>query len=296
MSLMARFGPGPHFVRISVHVEQATPKTQSFTVQMAPLDSMPHAVHLFLEQVSHKLWNRGWFYINGPHVMQAGPQADFTRLATLDDKTMDERSLALSPFRELQLDTMAFSEYSEDFPHEPFTLGYTGRPGGPDWYINKVDNTKAHGPGGQFHHEIEEFADSCFAKVVDGFDVINMMMSLPTVQEAGEYQYFFEIPVYITNMAIVEDPKKPKAEQPKELEEHIDLTGAQLKEALKETTTTGEAALMDILRAIKHVQHPESKDESAAQGTATAGSAKLSKEEIEKHVKLQKAPIPDDLY
>jgi hypothetical protein len=282
-----RFGPGPHFVKITVQMEQATPKSQSFVVQMAPLDSMPHAVHLFLEQVSHKLWNRGWFYINGPHVMQAGPQADLSRVGV---DTTDERSLALWPFRELQLDSLAFPEYSEDFPHEPYTLGFTGRPGGPDWYINKVDNVKAHGPGGQFHHELEEFADSCFAKVIDGFDVIKTMINLPTVQEAGEYQYFYEIPVYITNMAIVDDPKKPAtvAELPKVLEEHMDLTGAQLKEALKETGT-GDAALMDILRAIKHVTHPDANAETS-NGTTT-GSAKLSKENIEEYAKLTKAKL-----
>jgi hypothetical protein len=307
-----RFGPGPHYVKITLQMDQATPKTQSFVVQMAPLGSMPHAVHLFLEQVSHKLWNRGWFYINGPHVMQAGPQADLTKLGVDNSTNTDERSLALAPFRELQLDSLAFPEYSEDFPHQPYTLGFTGRPGGPDWYINKVDNVKAHGPGGQFHHELEEFADSCFAKVIDGFDVIKTMMNLPTVQEEGDYQYFYEIPVYITNMMIVDDPKKPKVEEPKELEEHIDLTGAQLKEALKETTT-GDAALMDILRAIKHVTHPENDTSSdtaasatttttfaasgatftAATATAatTAGSAKLSKEDIDKYVKMSKAEL-----
>lgn len=269
------------------------PKTQSFTVQMAPLDSMPHAVHLFLEQVAHKLWNRGWFYINGPHVMQAGPQADFTSVAN-NQEDVDERKLALSPFRELQLDALAFPEYSEDFPHEPYTLGFTGRPGGPDWYINKVDNTDAHGPGGQFHHELEEFADSCFAKVVDGFDVIKTMMNLPTVLENGDYQYFYEVPVYITNMQIVGDPSKPAEEVPKELEEHLDLTGAELKEALKEAgAATGESALIDILHAIKHVQHPDAPQTAEKSDAATVeavnGSAKLSKEEIEDHMKKQKA-------
>jgi hypothetical protein len=306
--LVHRFGPGPHFVKITLQMEQAMPPTQSFVVQMAPLDSMPHAVHLFLEQVSHKLWNRGWFYINGPHVMQAGPQADLTKMGSgVDNSTSDERSLALAPFRELQLDSLAFPEYSEDFPHQPYTLGFTGRPGGPDWYINKVDNVKAHGPGGQFHHELEEFADSCFAKVIHGFDVIQTMMSLPTVQEEGDYQYFYEIPVYITNMMIVDDPKKPKVlVEPKELEEHIDLTGAQLKEALKDTTT-GDGALMDILRAIKHVTHPENETNSntaaaaatAASGatfsattaSAATGSAKLSKEDIDKYVKLSKKEL-----
>ena len=63
---------------------------------------MPHAVHLFLEQVMHGLWNNAWFYLNGPHVIQGGPQA-------ADDKT--------NKFKELKLDTLAFPEYSTEFPH-----------------------------------------------------------------------------------------------------------------------------------------------------------------------------------
>lgn len=129
-----RFGPGPHYVQISVTLPnlKGKQKYKSFVVEMAPLESMPHAVHLFLEQVVHQLWDRAWFYVNGPHVLQAGPQANEDEL--LDDTT-DERAVALRPFRELQLDTLAFPEYSEDFPHVRWTLGFTGRPGGPDWYV-----------------------------------------------------------------------------------------------------------------------------------------------------------------
>ena len=66
---------------------------------------MPHAVHLFLEQVMHGLWNNAWFYLNGPHVIQGGPQAD------------EEGGATLNRFKELSLDTLAFPEYSPEFPH-----------------------------------------------------------------------------------------------------------------------------------------------------------------------------------
>jgi hypothetical protein len=134
---------------------------------MAPLSDMPHAVHLFLEQVSHELWDNSWFYINGPHVLQAGPQVEEG-----DGTGEDPRSVSLRPFHELDLEKMSFPEYSENFPHVPWTLGFTGRPGGPDFYINKVDNRYAHGPGGQHHHDLQELADSCFAKVIKGFEAL----------------------------------------------------------------------------------------------------------------------------
>lgn len=38
-----------------------------------------------------------------------------------------------------------------------------------------MNNTEAHGPGGQHQHHLEEFADSCFATVVDGFETLEMI-------------------------------------------------------------------------------------------------------------------------
>jgi Cyclophilin type peptidyl-prolyl cis-trans isomerase/CLD len=188
--------------------------TRSFVIEMAPLDLMPHAVHLFLEQVDHGLWTNAWFYINGPHVIQGGPKVNDDGGGALHSSSSapsaDERAVALAPFRNLQLDQLAFSEYSPQYPHRPWTLGYTGRPGGPDFYINKVDNVEAHGPGGQFHHELEEFADACFARVIKGFDTLEDMTHAPTVRELGEYQYYYEVPVQIVKMAIVGDPLHPK--------------------------------------------------------------------------------------
>ena len=54
-------------------------------------------------------------------------------------------------------------------PHERLTLGFAGRPGGPEFYISTVDNVRNHGPGSQGS---KTEADSCFAKVVSGADVV----------------------------------------------------------------------------------------------------------------------------
>ena len=224
-----RFGPGPHEVEFSVVLPyDEKEQERQFVVEMAPLDSMPHAVHLFLEQVDHGLWNDAQFYLNGPHVLQGGPSYE-----EVDDDESEEEARArrLLPFRKLQLDSLVFPEYSNDFPHLQWTLGLTGRPGGPDFYINKADNTRSHGPGGQSQHDLEEFADPCFAKVVDGFDVLKEIFSVETVQDDPEYKWFFEEPVYIVHAEIMEEPpannteklaekgqteKDLKAEQPKD--------------------------------------------------------------------------------
>ena len=96
--------------------------TATFEVELAPIQWMPHAVHLFLEQAFHGLWNNSLFHLNEPHVLQVGPSSREHRDA----------------FRHHELDRLAFPEYSEEYPHHRWTLGYTGRPGGPSWYINKV--------------------------------------------------------------------------------------------------------------------------------------------------------------
>jgi hypothetical protein len=143
-AVLDKFGAGPHYVSIQVILPQdanpasalihpdtplsATPAynsqhIRSFQVELAPLSDMPHATHLFLEQVSHKLWDRqAGFYVNHPHVMQAGPRTKAAR----------------QQFVDYNLEKLAFPEYSDKFPHVPWTLGYAGRPGGPSFYINKV--------------------------------------------------------------------------------------------------------------------------------------------------------------
>lgn len=137
-----RFGPGPHYVEISVllpHLDESQ-NNRTFIIEMAPLDYMPHAVHLFLEQVSHGLWNSAWFYVNGPHVMQAGPMALESDMEA--NPGIDERTMALRPFRKLKLETLAFPEYSEEYPHVRWTLGFTGRPGGPGTYSLNILPTR----------------------------------------------------------------------------------------------------------------------------------------------------------
>jgi hypothetical protein len=48
--------------------------------------------------------------------------------------------------------------------------------GGPSFYINTVDNTQSHGPGGQptddDFGEGEAPADPCFGRVVSGYEVV----------------------------------------------------------------------------------------------------------------------------
>lgn len=216
-SIIDKYGDGPYYVEFVLAIPTVKDSdgeydevVKSFIIEMAPIDLMPHTVHLFLEQVAHQLWDNGWFYLNGPHVFQAGPQVpDDEEYEAALEKGVDERTLALKPFKDENLDSVAFPEYSDKFPHLPWTLGLTGRPGGPDFYINKVDNSKTHGPGGQTHHDLTEHADPCFAKIVDGMDTIALMTNAPTVRDTdSNYRFFFEEPIQIVKVRIVKHPAK----------------------------------------------------------------------------------------
>jgi hypothetical protein len=90
---------------------------------------------------------------------------------------------------------------SPNFPHKKYTLGYAGRPGGPDFYVSTVDNTQNHGPGGQGSYEDPGEADPCFAKVVDGFDIVDLMHKSKV--KAGGYKAM-EYNVAIREMKLLE--------------------------------------------------------------------------------------------
>mmetsp|Transcript_4227 Transcript_4227/g.6188 ORF Transcript_4227/g.6188 Transcript_4227/m.6188 type:complete len:160 (-) Transcript_4227:406-885(-) len=137
---------------------------------MANVKDMPHTVYMFLQQVHHKLWDGCSFHRNAGHVLQAGPTRNF--------KTPPQGAHLLDKFRSSRLESVKFQEYSTRYPHEKYTLGFAGRPGGADFYVSTQNNTKLHGPGGQRSYDDPTEADPCFAKVVSGKEVIDRMTKL----------------------------------------------------------------------------------------------------------------------
>ena len=138
----------------------------------------------------------------------------------------------------MKLEILLFQEYSHEHPHEQYTVGFSGipgnisfqlrwcifstdciaqsvtqavsadvavtatyifGPGGPDFYINKIDNTETNGPGGQYYNVHHEEADPCFGKVVQGAYVIYRISSIPTDIDDGILQN----PVHILKATIL---------------------------------------------------------------------------------------------
>mmetsp|Transcript_21022 Transcript_21022/g.27253 ORF Transcript_21022/g.27253 Transcript_21022/m.27253 type:complete len:380 (-) Transcript_21022:307-1446(-) len=160
--LRLRYGPGPSYdlaIRLSFPQSMGGGSGR-LLVRTAPIDLMPHAIHVFLDAFVTKAlrsdisWKSA-FHRRAGHVLQAFVRAP-------------------------KLQGLAFQEYHPSYPHKKHTLGFAGRPGGPEFYISILDNSKNHGPGSQGSKYGE--ADSCFATIIDGFDDLQRMKNQPGAQ------------------------------------------------------------------------------------------------------------------
>jgi hypothetical protein len=186
-------------------VERWTRKRGRLRLDMAPLDLMPVAVNLFLQQVHHGLWDGCSFVYNYHHILQAGPHVH-DGVHDGGERRPPRMDALMQRFVDAKLDRMPYPEYREGYPHEAYTVGYAGRPGGPSFYINKANNTRIHGPGGQGHHSLHEEADPCFAKVAmdgddDGTALMEILDRIPSFQSGN--RHFVSQPVVIVNARIM---------------------------------------------------------------------------------------------
>lgn len=159
-SVMQKYGEGPHRVEFKV-LSREGKKRGVFIVELAPLDLVPHAIETFLDMVASKVWDNTVFYhhFTQNHVLAAAPVA----YGTFNSKQHQMEALGFAG--------VGFPEYSKLFPHERYTLGFSGK--GPNFYINTKNNSDHHGPGGQGHHDLPTDADPCFGRVVSGLEVLN---------------------------------------------------------------------------------------------------------------------------
>jgi Cyclophilin type peptidyl-prolyl cis-trans isomerase/CLD len=197
-TVLEKYGPGPHRVQFKVQVETSSNKdqlqaletddamwhnmiskplksftktsrskvTRSFVVQLAPVDEVPHALHFFLDMIQNGLWDDALFlhHEKVDHVMAAAP---------MDYKTHNIRYDELNDMGWQK--GLGFPEFSKSLPHDKYTLGFADR--GPTFYINTMDNSDIHGPGGQGHHVLPEDADPCFGRIVEGQDVVDALIT-----------------------------------------------------------------------------------------------------------------------
>jgi hypothetical protein len=142
------FGSKNYRVELTLEFQPSIPdfkdkgKDGSIVVELAPISLVPCSVYNFLEIA--RTWKSGAFHRNAGHVLQALARSDVTA-------------------------SMPFQEYSKEYPHKKGTMGYAGRPSGPEFYISIEDNSENHGPGSQQKHNPYE-ADSIIGTVVKGME------------------------------------------------------------------------------------------------------------------------------
>ena len=154
-ALAEEYGKGPYQVEFTVSsIRDASVKSRSFVVEMAPSSLMPHSVHHFLRMVSKGLWE-------GMSLMAKKGQIEATPLDSATAKAANER------FEEAKLTKLSFSEHSAEYSPGPYSVTFSGRPGGPGFYINGKQDPRAFAPF------LDVDGDSSFGAVVSGKDVID---------------------------------------------------------------------------------------------------------------------------
>mmetsp|Transcript_11310 Transcript_11310/g.24025 ORF Transcript_11310/g.24025 Transcript_11310/m.24025 type:complete len:370 (+) Transcript_11310:144-1253(+) len=134
-------------------------KDATLLLELAPISLIPCSVFNFLEIA--RTWKNGAFHRNAGHVLQALARSDITQ-------------------------SMPFQEYSKEYPHKKGTVGYAGRPSGPEFYISIEDNTRNHGPGSQQKHNPYE-ADCIIGTIIEGMsDVVPRIHKMPGKEFIGD--------------------------------------------------------------------------------------------------------------
>lgn len=128
-----------------------------FVIETAMVMEMPHAIDHFVRMVEKKLWE-GLALVH-----EANSQIVMATPMFMDES----HAWAGQRFVNANLTHMAFNEYSPAFPsphHGKFSVAFSGRPGGPNFYINLSDEA-------EFSYEHE----STFGVVLEGRDVLMKM-------------------------------------------------------------------------------------------------------------------------
>jgi len=147
------YGAGPYQVEITVTSKRHTLRDDPIVLELAPLNMMPHSVHHFLRMLSEGLWVGMTFMPqqSARHRIHATP-VDMESLDRVDWK-----------FKDAKVASLVFSEQSPN-SCGPYSVGFSGTPGGPDFYVN----------GGFVPRKYSK--ESCFAKVISGEKVVDSII------------------------------------------------------------------------------------------------------------------------
>lgn len=160
-----KYGSGVIRVELELSFPDSPDGPNSLVFEMASLDAMPHSVFMFLEMVDAKLFDGCSFILNAMDIIKAAP-------LPFDGSSAASKVKA---FTRAGLESVAFREYSPEYPHTKYTVGFAVD-GSPSFFINTSDNTEIHE------------GDPCFAKIVSGFDTVKRLENAPTRKDGMWYK------------------------------------------------------------------------------------------------------------
>jgi len=179
--LRVKYGAPPYYARFDLEFPSSSPqdrtdKTKPFFLMQLDGAAMPYTSLYFLEQVAAGAWDSCQFIVNAGVLLQVDTRGDScSRAAFKKIKSVGE--------------SLAFQEYVPKLAtgdaHKRLTVGLSGRPAGPIFYISLINNQANLGPRKSSSDEgmgafgLPPQADPCFAKVVRGEDSIERINRLP---------------------------------------------------------------------------------------------------------------------
>jgi hypothetical protein len=156
--LLTKYGAGPHRVEMElVFPDRKVGGANKFVIELADAEIMPHSVYTFLEMVSLGLLDGCSFILNALHVVKAAP-------LPYDGSSAAQKAQA---FTAAGLESVAFKEYSPEYPHKQYTVGFAAD-GSPSFFINMENNADVHA------------GDPCFGRIISGLDAIKRLEAQPT--------------------------------------------------------------------------------------------------------------------
>ena len=147
-----RYGNGRY--RFKVNVLNQNGLLKFFVIETAMLVEMPHSIDHFFRMIEGKLWDG----------LALTHEANSPIISAKPMMSDESHAWAGQRFADANVTHMAFTEHSPTYPpphHRMFSVAFSGRPGGPGFYISLDDEV-------EFAHEHE----STFGVVMEGRDVL----------------------------------------------------------------------------------------------------------------------------
>lgn len=151
------YGAGPYQVEIRLTngvtspFRKQNPSDTPIVMELTPL--LSHSVHYFLRMVKSDLWN-------GMTFMPQQTERHRIHAAPVD---MDSLNRQDYKFKDAKLSNLAFAEQSPNLCGS-YSVGFSGSPGGPDFYVN-----------GKFVPKNRR-KEGCFANVISGEAIVDSIV------------------------------------------------------------------------------------------------------------------------